>query len=253
MGDGLRCVRLDDGFSCYVPENSSGSTDEIGFIHAEIFRDECYLRGGVALPTDAVVVDVGANVGLFSLFVKRRCPAARILALEPMPETFRALRANLAGVDGVRAVRQAVGAGAEDAVAFTYFPDLPGNSTRYPGTKELARQHPTAGALLADAREVVLPVRRLSEVLAEAGLPERIDLLKIDVEGAEADVLAGIDDRDWPRVRQVVAEVQGHRGEAEAVLELLRGKGFSADAGATEDELDDLGTRLITARRPPCA
>lgn len=253
MFEGLRYVRIDEDFGCYVPENGSGDTAEIGFIHAEIFRDECYLSGGADLPADAVVVDVGANVGLFTLFVKRRRPAARVVALEPMPETFRALRANLAGLDGVCALQQAVGAEPEAGTAFTYYPDLPGNSTRFPEAKALAREHPVAGALLADARELVLPVRTLSAVLSDVDIPERVDLLKVDVEGAEADVLAGIDDRDWQRVRQVVAEVQGHHGEPEAVQELLRGKGFDVDAAGTEDELDSLGTRMITARRPSCA
>ena len=49
-------------------------------------------------------------------------------------------------------------------------------------------------------------LRTLSEVIAEAGL-ERIDLLKIDVQKAELDVLMGLDDSDWPKIRQMVVEV----------------------------------------------
>jgi hypothetical protein len=69
------------------------------------------------------------------------------------------------------------------------------------------------------------PVRTLSEVLAESHV-ERIDLLKLDVEAAESDVLAGLEPRDWPLVRQIVLEVHGGADNAKKVCSLLRDRGF---------------------------
>ena len=57
---------------------------------------ETYYRHGIALEEGAVVVDAGANIGIFALDAARRC-AGRIslYAFEPIPATYRLLRANL--------------------------------------------------------------------------------------------------------------------------------------------------------------
>ncbi len=69
-------------------------------------------------------------------------------------------------------------------------------------------------------------VRTLSEILGEFEVP-RVDLLKIDVEGSEWEVLAGLQSAHWPRIRQVVVEVHDVEGRVAEVEELLRGHGFA--------------------------
>ena len=68
-------------------------------------------------------------------------------------------------------------------------------------------------------------VRTLSRVKRELGVA-RIALLKVDVEGAELDVLRGIDPADWPAIDQVVAEVHDVDGRVTQVRELLEAQGF---------------------------
>ncbi|RWA06966.1 hypothetical protein EKO27_g8138, partial [Xylaria grammica] len=74
--------------SCYAT-----SEEEAKFIYKEIFEDGCYDVAG--LPEAPFVVDAGANIGMFSLFVKQKFPAAKVLAFEPAPETYSILRRNL--------------------------------------------------------------------------------------------------------------------------------------------------------------
>jgi hypothetical protein len=76
-------------------------------------------------------------------------------------------------------------------------------------------------------RTVAVPcaVRTVSQVLREAD-QDVIDLLKIDVEGAELDVLQGIDEPDWPRIRAVIAEVHDVDGRVDAVRRMLEERGF---------------------------
>ena len=54
-----------------------------------------------------------------------------------------------------------------------------------------------------------------------------VDLLKVDVEGEEYEVLRGIDAGDWPRIRQIVAEVHDKKGRLQQVTRLLEDKGFT--------------------------
>lgn len=142
--------------------------DEARFIYHEIFVQRCYGRGGGAYRLGAghVVLDVGANIGLFTLFLlldeggepppttpgareaaarppwpggkDSSAPAAavpaHILAVEPMPPNLRLLRRNVAahasagGGARVTVVPAALGASPGTA-AFTYYPNCPGNST----------------------------------------------------------------------------------------------------------------------------
>lgn len=65
----------------------------------------------------------------------------------------------------------------------------------------------------------------LSDELAKSGFVQ-VDLAKIDVEGAEEDVLAGIADADWPRFRQFVIEVHDVDGRLNRMAALLEGRGY---------------------------
>ncbi|HEX2211177.1 MAG TPA: amino acid adenylation domain-containing protein, partial [Longimicrobium sp.] len=77
------------------------NVSETEFMYREIFAERSYLRGGIRLGRDAVVWDVGANIGMFTAFVATECPSARIVAVEPVAEVADALRLNaeIYGVD----------------------------------------------------------------------------------------------------------------------------------------------------------
>ena len=69
-----------------------------GFIETilELWHEEVYTSDGFYQPADRdVIVDVGANVGLFTIWLAKRNPHCRVLALEPFPENFVLLQANL--------------------------------------------------------------------------------------------------------------------------------------------------------------
>jgi FkbM family methyltransferase len=68
------------------------------------------------------------------------------------------------------------------------------------------------------------PVKTLSDVIRELDV-ERIDLLKIDVEGSEFDVLSGIEDVDWRRIKQIAIEVHS-RSILKRITSLLEARGF---------------------------
>src|SRR6185295_4296413 len=74
------------------------------------------------------------------------------------------------------------------------------------------------------ATAVPARLRTLSSVLKEEGI-ERIDLLKVNVEKSELDVLRGIDDADWRKIRQTVIEVDRKENLA-PIVALLAQHGF---------------------------
>jgi amino acid adenylation domain-containing protein/FkbM family methyltransferase len=227
---------------------------ETRYLHDEIFMRETYLQHGVTLRDNAVVFDVGANIGMFSLFVMRCCPTASVFAFEPLPEAFEALRRNVADHElGVRLFSHGLSA-AERDVEFTHYPGysmMSGQSEyadadaeisvikRYLGN-EAEQGDQDARELLQRMDEVlaerftevrhVCRVRRLSDVVDELGV-EVIDLLKVDVQRAEADVLAGLEDCHWPLIQQVAAEVHdafgtGTEGRVDDLTALLESHGF---------------------------
>ena len=71
-----------------------GSADQ--FIAREILLWNIYRIRDSEIKEDDVVLDVGAHIGLFTLFVHRLVPKGRILAIEPDPDNFHMLKENIA-------------------------------------------------------------------------------------------------------------------------------------------------------------
>ena len=129
-----KLVEFDDGLKVLA-----SSSMEARFIYDEIFRFGCY--DVICLPEQSLVIDVGANIGMFALFVKRRYPGAEIMAFEPAPVSAACFRQNidLHGLDDVSIAEIALGSSPDPGAPFTYYPAIPGNSTRYPQQKGAAK------------------------------------------------------------------------------------------------------------------
>jgi FkbM family methyltransferase len=145
---------------------------------AGVGRDDVRLDRVVraALPPDGVFVDVGANVGIHALAAARHLAAGggAVLAFEPHPANYAALVRNIA-LNGWRHV-SAENLGLAEAPAV-----LTGTAAAEGGNWSLASR----GTYQFEVRLV-----RLDDYLADHPLP-RLDVLKIDVEGAEVRVLRG--------------------------------------------------------------
>ncbi|KAK2037054.1 FkbM family methyltransferase [Colletotrichum somersetense] len=223
----VKLVNLANGLSCYTT-----SEHEVRLIYKEIYEDHCY--DGSKLPESPFIVDAGAHIGLFSLYMKQKYPLATILAFEPAPTTYNILHQNLKlnNVAGVKTYDY--GLSSKTAAAkFTYFPHLPGNSTLRPEEKVeirrgFAQRHgeEIAAKVFGDAQEVDIRLQRLSHFLDGCEGLERIDLLKVDVEGVELDVLLGVDDKYWDMICNIMVETCVDSGVKPAIEELLQDKGF---------------------------
>ncbi|GIF75625.1 amino acid adenylation domain-containing protein [Asanoa siamensis] len=243
---------------------------ETDFMFAEIFTRAVYLQHGIVLPPDACVIDAGANIGLFTLFAARRAPHGRIIAVEPAGPAAETLRINLAANGCTNAVVREVALGDHRGTAtLTFYPHSVGMSSIHADPDHEARtissiigNQVAAGEVTGELREVtgelaeakLVPqkfpctVTRLSDMLTAEAV-DHVDLLKIDVQDSELALLAGIDDADWPRIAQVVAEVRDLGGRLARTVALLRQRGFHV---STAQDTMFAGTDMhyVYARRP---
>lgn len=157
------------------------------------------------------ILDCGANVGLASLYFKRRFPRGRVSAFEADPAIFALLKSNLEG-NGAGDVECSHAALWTENGTLTF--QCEGSDSGMIGG--------LSGAIAG--RSTVVPSLRLRDLVAK----ERIDLLKLDIEGAEdavlrdcADVLVNVD-----AMVMDLHEFDPARRQAPRVLELLSMLGF---------------------------
>ena len=136
------------------------------------------------------IVDIGAHVGTFTVWAAMRAPGARVLAVEPNPETFPLLERNIRdnGLHGrVTAIHAAVGAA--------------------PGTGTLELVEHSLGTRLARTDDGAIKVRieTVPALLAQAAMDD-VDLLKIDCEGMEYEALAAMGPGQLSQVKVVACE-----------------------------------------------
>lgn len=163
----------------------------------EVFVDGEYAAAPEAPPR--AILDLGANAGATCLYFRLRYPRARIVAVEPNPDLVPILHSNVDGL-GVEVLAAAV-APVEGSVDF----------------------HPHAqswhgSTALVHGAAVRVPAVALDDLIAED-----VDLVKIDVEGAELEVIPA--SRRLPGLAAVIGEIHALKGSAEMerVLEALEG------------------------------
>jgi FkbM family methyltransferase len=122
-------------------------------------------------------VDIGANVGLYSLYLAS-CGDVRTLAIEPQPGILERLRFHLAANPS-----------AQVEVRPVALSDREGEATLVLNDSDSGGTHIDKPGLDQNGERISVPSKPLVTVLSEAGITE-IDALKIDVEGAEDIVLA---------------------------------------------------------------
>jgi FkbM family methyltransferase len=161
-----------------------------------------------------VFVDVGANVGAYSLWVGQYIgQSGRIVAIEPQPTVLGRLRANLALNPQLNAQIFACGAGAAQGLMYLSI----GSDNE--GGASLA-------TISGGKDEIEVVVRPLLSIVQEAGL-DRIDALKIDIEGFEDRALVpffGEAPKElWPRL--LITE-RGEKDWAQDLMAVLAAKGY---------------------------
>lgn len=180
------------------------------FTLGEVFHERQYAPAA-ALPDSPTILDAGANIGLASLWLLAHHPRARIVCFEPEPGNLEYLARNMAPFEGAEIEAAALG---RDG----------GTSVLHLGT------HPalhSTHAAIRDGGSVRVTRVALGPYLRQRGI-ERVDLLKLDVEGAEDEVIEGCD-RELRRIDRIVGELHVERVPPAVFYGRLQDAGFVVD------------------------
>jgi FkbM family methyltransferase len=245
-----------------------GMEREVDLLLHEIFDKNPYTRHGIQIQDGDCIFDLGANMGLFSLWCTQQAKDLHLYACEPIPPLFQLTQKNLTSQQKHTIHIDPRGVGREQGTHnFSFFPRATACSTMHgeDTIKKMPELYSNTDILLSDLwsihkgaflfalacgpffryirplaiRTVLKRALSKEEVfscsicslsdLIDEWKPQTIDLLKIDVQGAETDILLGIRDEHWSKIQQIAMEVNSFLGDnlETDIVELLTGKGFS--------------------------
>lgn len=226
---GLRRVRFREGDEplwALVPEQ-----DRFALLR-ELILQRVYENGHPI--GGGTVVDAGANVGLFSLVASRH--ANRVIAIEPHPITFRVLQMNLETnrISNVTALQAALWT--QDGTVNIEVPAHERERFAVSTGSHIVEHAATANERTVDAITLESVVERYGE----------IDLLKLDIEGAEEAVIPTT--TALRHVKRIVGELHLSKpGDEKPMLDALRAAGFDASLVPSSSLYHARGARRVLA------
>jgi FkbM family methyltransferase len=218
-------------------------------IYEEIFVENEYLQFGIEVKDQDVIFDVGANIGLFSRYMAQKARDLTIFAFEPVPTIYEVLEANLKNIPA-RIKTYKIGLADHSATTkIHYYPRVSADSAIVPFdfdlkvsqfvknyNESIVQMMPIAKCVPKFLRKYIVKagLRRmyksemldctllpLSDIISENGI-KQIDLLKIDAENYEWEVLQGINEEDWNKIKQISMEIHTHIKGGDNLLDNIK-------------------------------
>jgi FkbM family methyltransferase len=197
----------------------------------EVLEEQVYSGVLARLPACRAIIDLGANIGLTSLYLAAHFPDAKLFSVEPNADTYDVLRSNLQSLiaDGrCRTLRGAVWSAERPLVA-----DSSRGADQF---SAFATREPSPN----DIGETTIAGYSMARIIAESGF-SFIDLLKVDIEGAEVQLLEG--DRSWlSHVGAIAIEFHGDSRKASGFDEIMAEHRFT---------IRDDGSHTVLATKNP--
>lgn len=177
---GIQQMRLRNGKSVYVRSVHPNNPMDVSIV-TDVLGNNEYELEQLHLPDNATVVDLGGNIGTFAMEIHRMFPSARIISYEPHPENCYMFRIN---APFATLIQKAVSAET--------------------GTVHLEDTSNYVGLRLTEKGGIEVEAQNLNDILNDI---ERVDLLKIDIEGSEYAALDATTPATFKKVRTVLMEV----------------------------------------------
>lgn len=207
--------------------------DTFKFLFEEIFlRNEYYFKNKKSSP---IILDCGANIGLATVFFKFICPSSRIFSFEPDKQTFKLLKKNIAQnrFSDVTLVNAAVS-------------DSNGLIDFYVGDVKKGALNMSTKSERNSKNKITVKSISLSEFIKEHFKDKKIDFLKMDIEGAEVEVISDLHHNGvLKNIEQGVIEYHHKSGETKSqlssFLKIFEAEGFEYQISAFYSPLSSSG------------
>lgn len=164
----------------------------VALFESIFIENEYYFQAANPLPA---IIDVGSNIGVSVLYFKYLYPKSKIIAFEPDPETFKLLHRTIESNKLKNVKLHQIAVSDKKGIAYFY------------------NDQDNPGSLLMSLRKERLPkdkVRVKTDVLSKY-IPKDLDLLKMDIEGAEEEVIPELSKHmSLRKVRYLVFEYHHH-------------------------------------------
>lgn len=142
-----------------------------------------------------VILDIGGHIGSAALYFSYLYPEAQVISFEPVEDNYQLLKTNTQSVANVKTVN--VGLGKEDRL-LTVQASTPENLASFSMNRQESVEGPT--------RKV--EIRNTNECLRELGV-EKIDIIKLDAEGAELEIICSLDPELLGGAQWITGELHG--------------------------------------------
>lgn len=186
----------------------------------ESFFDGVYFKGFPSerpLNETPVVIDIGANVGFFGLYILSKYPKAKVLGFEPMPFNYSQLQKYQESYPDFDWINYNT-AVADHSDGLTLYSSTIDAFSTMAGVFESGRR----------GERIDVETLTLKSMMEQNGL-DQIDLLKLDCEGSEYSILYSMDDETLDKIK--LMSIESHKGNSEkethkALLAFLEMKGW---------------------------
>lgn len=176
------------------------STSDMTLIYEVLLKSE--YKSEYYLPTGfspKIILDIGANIGITSIYLINKFPNAKIFSFEPLLENYDILKKNTENYKNIKVFNFGLGKNNETLDIF-----LSDDSANFGG----GSLFPEAGGTCN--RKVKCEIRNIQDTLAELNI-KAIDLIKIDTEGAEFDILTSLSNKYLQDVKWITGELHGYK------------------------------------------
>ena len=210
----------------FIPRR--GTSDRL--VIWETWEKKQYNSNGFEIAETDVVVDIGSNIGAFTVYAAKKAEKGKVYAYEPHPENFELLNKNITlnKLENTKTFRTAI--------------------SRTKGKVNLAIGHWSTGThgITNNPKSKTIKVDsiRLKDVFTENKL-ESIDFLKIDCEGGEYEILKSTSKKYLKRIKKISLEFHPPKNKLERIKNKLERVGFKVKT----EKLPFINIGILKAKR----
>lgn len=191
-------IKMKNGIKIKLRTNS---TDLQAF--ANVWLLEEYRKNGFEIKNNDVIIDIGAHIGLFTTYVSQYCKRGRIFAYEPIKENFELLNENIR-INNLMNVNSK-----NNAVS-----DKNGIRKIFLSDDESGHSFYANGDKYVEVNTLTL-----NEIIEHNGI-QKCNFLKLDCEGAEFEILEGLNEQHYNKIEKICLEYHLDRDDFGKLIEL---------------------------------